>query len=132
MDRPNQSLEPEQSPAPQPPQRQFRGLYRHVKISVRALNIIIAVGITALLLCIAFAVKTGGYTVTFDALGGTAVSSQELRYGDKIALPEPPSREGYTFDGWYTDEALTTAWNFSEDIVSGDVELYAKWLPASQ
>lgn len=137
-DRQNQSLEPSgQTPAsnsqtPEPQQRQFRGLYRHVKISVRSLNIIIIVGIIALVLCIAFAVKTGGYTVTFDALGGTSVPGQELQYGDKIEQPEPPTREGYAFGGWYTDEALTTPWNFSEDIVSGDVELYAKWIPNSE
>ena len=36
-------------------------------------------------------------------------------------------KDGYTFAGWFSDTALTSAWDFSGDTVSGDITLYAKW-----
>ncbi|HJJ28738.1 MAG TPA: InlB B-repeat-containing protein, partial [Methanocorpusculum sp.] len=37
---------------------------------------------------------------------------------------------GYTFDKWYSDEELTTAWTFTTDTVTADTTLYAKWTGA--
>ena len=119
---------------PQHPQehpRQLRGLYRHVKISVHTLNIVIVVGILALVIAVIWALITGGYHVTFDSQGGTDVVYQELRYGDLIDEPEAPTREGYTFDGWYQDENYSLPWNFDTDLVNGDLTLYAKWVSDS-
>ena len=118
-----------QTPGEFPEARKLRGLYRHVKISVKTLDKIIAAGIAAIVLCIVFAVTKGGYTVSFDPNGGTDIPVQELRYGDLIVEPEPPTREGYVFDGWYADDALAELWDFNEP-VSDSMELYAKWLPA--
>lgn len=117
-----------QTPGEFPEARKLRGLYRHVKISVKTLDKIILLGITAIVLCIVFAVTHNGYTVSFDPNGGTDVSNQELTYGDVIPEPEPPTREGYVFDGWYADDALSEPWDFNEP-VSGSMELHAKWLP---
>lgn len=41
--------------------------------------------------------------------------------------PSAPTLEGYTFAGWYTDEACTTQWNFATGVVDRNLELYAKW-----
>lgn len=49
--------------------------------------------------------------------------------GEKVAAPaEDPSRTGYTFDGWYAQDA-TDKFVFTEDTVTGDLVLTAKWVP---
>lgn len=113
-----------------PEQRKLRGLYRHVKISVKTLDRIILVGIVAIVAVIFIAVRQGGYTVTFDSNGGTDVPVQELRYGELVTEPQAPAREGYTFGGWYSDEGLNSPWDFGT-AVSDSMELYAKWVPES-
>jgi len=52
--------------------------------------------------------------------------------GGSLAKPSDPTKDNYTFDGWFTDEACMTAWNFDSSTVSGDLTLYAKWTEAQQ
>ena len=53
------------------------------------------------------------YTLSFDTNGGNEeIRSQKYLEGSVIIRPTEPTREGYTFDGWYTDEALTEAFDF--------------------
>ena len=110
-------------------QRSFRGLYRNVKISVKTLDKIIIGGIAAIVLLVLFGVANNGYTITFDSNGGTDVPSQELMYGDLVAEPEPPSREGYEFAGWYSDENCIYPWDMETNQVSRSMTLYAAWVP---
>ena len=105
----------------------FRGLYRHVKISVKALDIIIVACIAVILIVFALEMRSPGFTVTFDSKGGTDVASQNQMYGKLQTLPEPPTREGYTFTGWYKDPACDMLWNVETDIVEADITLYAGW-----
>ena len=66
-------------------------------------------------------------TVTFDDMvDGTDNKVVEVLKGSKVAKPEDPVREGYTFAGWYADEALTEAYDFGS-AVNEDTVLYAKW-----
>ena len=44
-----------------------------------------------------------------------------------MVAPANPERSGYTFAGWYKDVDCTQAWDFSKDVVTGDMTLYAKW-----
>ena len=69
------------------------------------------------------------YTVTFDSQGGTDVEPKVLKVldGSLISAPEAPSKTNCDFGGWYQDEDCTTPWNFSEDTVTDDITLYAKW-----
>ncbi|MDE7395673.1 MAG: InlB B-repeat-containing protein, partial [Clostridiales bacterium] len=67
------------------------------------------------------------YTVTFDSQGGSAVASATAHYDETIDKPTDPTREGYTFGGWYKEAACTTAWDFENDTITGNVTLYAKW-----
>jgi uncharacterized repeat protein (TIGR02543 family) len=122
----------DQNPTPSqfPEEKKLRGLYRHVKISVKTLDRIIVAGLIAIVLVLIFAVRHGGYTISFDANGGTDVASQSLVYGDLVEEPEPPTREGYTFSGWFSDEALETPWDFDTP-VSASMELYAGWDPSN-
>ena len=72
-------------------------------------------------------IKPANPTVTFEPNGGTAVDSQTVTNGEKVPKPANPTREGYVFDDWYTDEALTQKYDFSK-AVTNDMTLYAKWL----
>ena len=68
------------------------------------------------------------YTVTFDVNGGTSVASQNVNAGEKATEPTPaPTKEGFTFDGWYEDATLNTKFDFNTQIVS-EITLYAKWI----
>ncbi len=106
----------------------FRGLYRHVNISVKALDRIIIACILVIIIVVAIELMDPGFTVTFDSRGGTDVAAQELEYGEVILEPQAPTREGYTFAGWYMDEALDTPWDF-ETPIEGSRELHAAWTP---
>ena len=66
------------------------------------------------------------HTVTFDSLGGSSVDVETADYGTPVTKPEDPTKTGYTFGGWYTDEACTKAYDFATP-VTGDRILYAKW-----
>lgn len=64
------------------------------------------------------------YTVTFNSNGGSDVPEQ-IRAN--AAATKPDSRKaGYTLVGWYTDEACTAAYDFTQP-VTDSVTLYAKW-----
>ncbi len=66
------------------------------------------------------------HTVTFNSNDGSEVASQSILDKEKIAQPEAPIREGYTFDGWFQDSALQQAFDF-DTIIESDLTLHAKW-----
>ena len=68
-----------------------------------------------------------GVKVSFSAGEGSKVDFQTTAANGSIAKPADPTREGYTFAGWYTDEACTEAYDFSV-AVTADMTLYAKWI----
>lgn len=68
-----------------------------------------------------------GVKVSFSAGEGSKVDFQTTVANGSIAKPADPTREGYTFAGWYTDEACTEAYDFSV-AVTADMTLYAKWI----
>ena len=116
----------QQEPRKQP-ESSFRGLYKHVKISVKTLDKMIIGGILAIVLILGYGIANNGYTVTFDSKGGTDVVAQDKMYGDHVDLPEPPTREGYVFTGWYADENCVNVWDMENYIVNDDLTLYAGW-----
>lgn len=68
---------------------------------------------------------SGGVKVSFETGEGSKVDFQTAADG-KLVKPADPTRDGYTFAGWYTDEACTQAYDFSTP-VTADLTLYAKW-----
>lgn len=64
----------------------------------------------------------GAYTVTFQSEGGSEVASQ-IRANTPADQPADPTKEGYTFIGWYNGES---EWDF-ETPVTADLTLTAKW-----
>ena len=120
--------EPLNNPAEEQEQiPKFRGLYRHVKISVQALDRIIVACIAVILIVVALEMRNPGFTITFDSKGGTDVPSHNQMYGQLLEVPEPPTREGYVFTGWYTDTACYELWDVQEDTIEADMTLYAGW-----
>ena len=67
------------------------------------------------------------YTITFNSNDGTSVASQNVNAGEKLTEPSTPTKEGFTFDGWYEDATLNTKFDFNTQIVS-EITLYAKWI----
>lgn len=65
------------------------------------------------------------HTVTFNSNGGSDVPEQ-IRANAAATKPADPTRSGYVFAGWYTDEACTAAYDFTKP-VRDSVTLYAKW-----
>lgn len=69
----------------------------------------------------------GDYVVTFDSNGGSEVESIDVFSGQTITEPAAPTKTGNSFIGWYKDESLTNVWDFTNDIVTSNITLYAKW-----
>ncbi len=70
---------------------------------------------------------TEKYTVTFNSNGGSAVTEQEVESGSTATKPDDPTREGYTFAGWYKDENCSQSFNFTTDKITQNTTLYADW-----
>jgi len=51
-----------------------------------------------------------------------------LIQGSLVVEPPPLTKDGYAFDGWYTEMAFSRRWNFAADTVAADITLYAKWV----
>ncbi len=66
------------------------------------------------------------YTVTFDTQGGSEIGSVRVIKNGVVPKPAAPTRAGYTFEGWFTDAACKTAYDFDTKVTS-DITLYAKW-----
>ena len=67
------------------------------------------------------------YTITFNSNDGTPVAPQNINAGEKLTKPTPaPTREGFTFDGWYEDSTFSKKFDFNTPITDS-MTLYAKW-----
>ena len=66
------------------------------------------------------------FNITFDSKGGSAVTSQVVSNGNAVSKPVVPQKTNYGFAGWYTDEAYTNKYDFTQP-VTGDLTLYARW-----
>ncbi len=66
------------------------------------------------------------YTVTFDTQGGSEVESVRVTRNSTVTKPADPVREGYTFEGWFTDQECSAAYDFDTKVTK-NITLYAKW-----
>ena len=66
------------------------------------------------------------FTVTFETNGGSIITSVTVNENDRVTPPNNPTKENYSFGGWYVDAGLTQAMNFN-DKITANTTLYAKW-----
>ena len=66
-------------------------------------------------------------TVSFESNGGSEVAPIETLEGQYIVAPVEPEKEGYIFDGWYSDTKLKNLFEFNETLINENIKLYAKW-----
>lgn len=66
------------------------------------------------------------YTVKFETNEGTKVSNQRIKRNALAKAPDAPTKNGYTFEGWFTDKELTKAYDFTAKVTKS-FTLYAKW-----
>ena len=67
------------------------------------------------------------FFVAFDTDGGSDIASQTVVRGQKATKPATPTKNGYTFAGWFKDTAKTAAFDFTTETISGNTTVYAKW-----
>lgn len=73
-----------------------------------------------------FSITQRSFNVKFDSKGGSSVAAQKVTEGNAAKTPKNPTRNGYQFSGWYTDNKLTKKYNFKTKI-TGNQTLFAKW-----
>ena len=66
------------------------------------------------------------YTVTFDIHNGKRIETKTVQSGYPVTKIDEPTRDGYTFGGWYIDNTYSAPYDFSTPVTS-DITLYAKW-----
>ncbi|MDD3251256.1 MAG: InlB B-repeat-containing protein [Lachnospiraceae bacterium] len=66
------------------------------------------------------------YDVTFDSMGGSAVSTQSVIEGKTVTEPTAPTKSGFKFAGWFKNESCTEAYDFTVAVLA-PITLYAKW-----
>lgn len=71
------------------------------------------------------------YTITFESNGGSVVAPITQGYGTTVTAPREPSKAGYDFGGWYTDNnTFENAYTFTA-MPAGGITLYARWIALS-
>ena len=65
------------------------------------------------------------YTLHYESNGGTAYKDERCSSGTKVTLDKTPTRESYTFTGWYADKALTQ--KITSVTMNGDKTVYTGW-----
>lgn len=70
--------------------------------------------------------KSRSYTVKFVTNGGNAIGDVAATFGEKLTMPEAPTKDGYWFAGWYTTPELKGRYD-KNALVRKSFTLYAKW-----
>ncbi len=64
--------------------------------------------------------------IVYFELGDDTTNKVVVNKGSKVARPEDPIREGFKFEGWYTDAEFTAEFDF-DTVIEDSVTVYAKW-----
>lgn len=70
--------------------------------------------------------STRRYTVMFETNGGTEIANQRVIRNSKVIEPKAPEKDGFEFEGWYTDREFNDKYDFSSKVIKS-FTLYAKW-----
>lgn len=66
------------------------------------------------------------HTLTFETNGGSAIAPVTVRHGNAVARPADPTKDKYTFIGWYVDPEFTEEYDFAT-VLEADKTIYAKF-----
>lgn len=66
------------------------------------------------------------HTLTFETNGGSAIDPVTVRHGNAVARPADPTKDKYTFIGWYADPKFTEEYDFAT-VLEADKTIYAKF-----
>ena len=74
--------------------------------------------------------RTHDATISFDSQGGSPVDNVLIERGQTFLKGDyvTPKREGYTFDGWWTDPEGGERWDTSDHLITSSQQLYAHWI----
>lgn len=99
-----------------------------------SVNAVIGERITATFTIVDKDYEAGTYKVIFDSQGGSPVKTiYNVASSSRVEAPDPaPERSGYVLENWYKDRNCTTPWNFSDEVITVDTTLYAKWVNDTQ
>jgi len=104
----------------------FKGWYTNVQLTDKYESWIMPVGGITLYGKWGFA----EYTLTFDSVGGSVIDPISREYLTPITSPLDPIKEGYLFDGWYTDTTYSTIFTF-DFMPNANTTIYASWIDPS-
>lgn len=103
---------------------QFLGWYENSDFSGSQVSQIVGQYTNHLVLYAKFQINQ--YTISFNSMGGTSISSIVENYLTAISKPDNPTRLGYTFEGWYNDAIYSELYQF-QMMPAENLTLYAKW-----
>ena len=66
------------------------------------------------------------HTLTFETNGGSTIDPVTVRHGNAVARPADPTKDKYTFIGWYADPEFTEEYDFAT-VLEADKTIYAKF-----
>lgn len=106
------------------------GQYLYVQlVGAKANDLMISLDCTSMGTYVLRLSKTPACTVTFDANGGTGSSTATVVYGGTYGKLPTPSREEYTFSGWWTSRDSGGSKVTATTVVTKSHTLYARWTP---
>ena len=82
-----------------------------------------------------YVVEVKGYpTITFDTKGGSTIAPMEVQNTSEYTaatMPANPTKEGFAFNGWFTDDACTQAYDWTQKVMA-PITLYAGWTSSTE
>jgi uncharacterized repeat protein (TIGR02543 family) len=67
------------------------------------------------------------FTISFNTYQGSSVSPMTQLFGSPLTAPSNPTKEGYSFMGWYRESSYTNAYVFPSTMMAESITLHAKW-----
>ena len=93
----------------------------------KTIAIVAVIAILLILIGFLFFLMNRKYTVTFETSAGVEAGKQIVKKDEKVKEPTEPTREGYTFAGWYYADDENKEFDFNTK-VEKDITLIAKWV----
>lgn len=75
--------------------------------------------------------SVSSYTVSFNTNGADKIASRTVKKNETAKEPTEPEKDGFVFDGWYSDKNLTAKYDFAEKVTK-NITLYAKWTESAK